>query len=229
MALPAPKLDDRTFQDIVHEARRLINRYCPEWTDHNLSDPGITLIELFAWMMEMLLYRLNRVPERNLITFLDLIGVRLLPPAAAKVDLTFTLTAPRSEPIVIPAGTEVATVRTGTEEAIVFSTDRDLRIVPPTLIYFLSSPDGTTFQDHSDTLVRQMPLIPVFDGPVGPHAGGPVQLFDGRHRHRPDPASSGVGVLGCPGGKLGEGGGRAGYHWRLEPARGSRAAPAVCL
>ncbi len=163
MALPAPKLDDRTFQDIVHEARRLINRYCPEWTDHNLSDPGITLIELFAWMMEMLLYRLNRVPERNLITFLDLIGVRLLPPAAAKVDLTFTLTAPRSEPIVIPAGTEVATVRTGTEEAIVFSTDRDLRIVPPTLIYFLSSPDGTTFQDHSDTLVRQMPLIPVFD------------------------------------------------------------------
>ena len=77
--LPTPNLDDRRFQDIVDEARRLIPRYCPEWTDHNLSDPGITLIELFAWMMDMLLYRLNRVPDKNFVTFLDLIGVRLLP------------------------------------------------------------------------------------------------------------------------------------------------------
>ena len=163
MALPTPKLDDRSFQDIVNEARRMIPRYCPEWTDHNLSDPGITLVELFSWMMEMLLYRLNRVPDKSFITFLDLIGVQLLPPAAARVDLTFTLTAPRTEALVIPGGTEVATVRTGTEEAIVFSTDRDLRIVPPTVVYFLSSPDGAAFQDHSDTLVRPMPLVPVFE------------------------------------------------------------------
>lgn len=162
MALPTPQLDDRTFQDIVNGARRLIPRYCPEWTDHNLSDPGITLIELFAWMMEMLLYRLNRVPEKNFITFLDLIGVQLLPPAAARADLTFTLAAPRPEPVVIPAGTEVATVRTGTQEAIVFSTDHDLRIVQPTPIYFLVSADGKAFQDHSDSLVRTGPLIPVF-------------------------------------------------------------------
>lgn len=163
MALPIPKLDDRTFQDFVNEARRLIPRYCPEWTDHNLSDPGITLIELFAWMMEMMLYRLNRVPDKNFVTFLDLIGVQLLPPAAARVDLTFTLTAPQPEAVVIPAGTEVATVRTGTAEAITFSTDQDLRIVPPTLVYFLSSADGAAFQDHSDTLVRTTPLVPVFE------------------------------------------------------------------
>lgn len=163
MALPTPKLDDRSFQEIVNEARRLIPRYCPEWTDHNLSDPGITLIELFAWMMEMLLYRLNRVPDKNFISFLDLIGVKLLPPAAARADLTFTLTAPQPEPVVIPAGTEVATVRTGTEEAIVFSTDHNLRIVPPTAIYFLTSADGSAFQDHSDSLVRETPLLPVFE------------------------------------------------------------------
>ncbi len=162
MALPTPKLDDRTFQEIVNEARQLIPRYCPEWTDHNLSDPGITLIELFAWMMEMLLYRLNRVPDKNFVTFLDLIGVQLLPPAAARADLTFTLTAPQSEPVIIPAGTEVATVRTGTQEAIVFSTDRDLRVVPPTAIYFMGSADGKAFQDHSDSLVRSGPLIPIF-------------------------------------------------------------------
>ena len=52
MALPAPNLDDRRFQDLVDEAKRLVQRRCPEWTDHNVSDPGVTLIELFAWMTD---------------------------------------------------------------------------------------------------------------------------------------------------------------------------------
>ena len=55
MALPAPNLDDRKFQDIVDQAKRLIPLYCREWTDHNVSDPGVALIELFAWMTDMLL------------------------------------------------------------------------------------------------------------------------------------------------------------------------------
>ena len=38
--IPAPKLDDRTYADIVAEAMRLIPRYCPEWTNHNPSDPA---------------------------------------------------------------------------------------------------------------------------------------------------------------------------------------------
>ena len=64
MPLPEPILDDLRFQrDLVDEARRRIIRYCPEWTDYNVSDPGITLIELFAWMTEMTLFRLNQVPE----------------------------------------------------------------------------------------------------------------------------------------------------------------------
>ena len=63
MALPVPNLDDRKFQDLVDEAKRLIPRYCPEWTNHNVSDPGVALIELFAWMSEMVLFRLNQVPE----------------------------------------------------------------------------------------------------------------------------------------------------------------------
>ena len=55
MPLPEPNLDDLRFQqDLVDEARTRIIRYCPEWTDYNLSDPGITLIELFAWMSEQI-------------------------------------------------------------------------------------------------------------------------------------------------------------------------------
>ena len=84
MALPVANLDDRTFQDIVNEARRRIPQYCPEWTDHNLSDPGITLIELFSWMTEMLIYRMNKVPDKNYVKFLELLGVTLTPARACK-------------------------------------------------------------------------------------------------------------------------------------------------
>ena len=73
--IPAPNLDDRTHADIVEEALRLIPQYCPEWTNHNAADPGITLIELFAWMTEMVVYRLNKVTDKNFLAFLDLMGV----------------------------------------------------------------------------------------------------------------------------------------------------------
>jgi hypothetical protein len=53
MGLPTRNLDDRTFQDIVDEAKKRIAASCPDWTDHNVSDPGITLVELFAWMTDM--------------------------------------------------------------------------------------------------------------------------------------------------------------------------------
>src|SRR5438067_1533374 len=74
MALPLPNLDNRAYADLVEEARALIPTFDPEWTDHNPTDPGITLIELFAWLTEMLIYRTNRVPAQHLITFLKLLN-----------------------------------------------------------------------------------------------------------------------------------------------------------
>jgi hypothetical protein len=72
--IPPPKLDDRTYQDIVEEALRMIPRYAPEWTNHNPSDPGITLVELAAWMTDLLIYRLNQVPDKNYVAFLNLLA-----------------------------------------------------------------------------------------------------------------------------------------------------------
>lgn len=154
MPLPVPDLDDRSFQDLVNEARRRIPLYCPEWTDHNLSDPGITLIELFAWMTEVLIYRLNKVPDKNYVKFLELLGVRLTPAAPASGVVTFRLTAAQEPAVVIPKGTEVATVRTEAQEAIVFATTEDLTITPPVLDYFLLSRDHTQFEDRLP-LMRQ--------------------------------------------------------------------------
>ncbi|MCH8155473.1 MAG: putative baseplate assembly protein, partial [Proteobacteria bacterium] len=88
MFLDVPKLDDRTFEELFREALALVPRYVPEWTDHNLSDPGITMIELFSWMTEMMLYRLNKVPDKNYVKFLELIGVKLAPANPASTEIT---------------------------------------------------------------------------------------------------------------------------------------------
>src|SRR4051812_13733025 len=133
MTLQAPDLDDRRFQDIVDEAKRLIPRYCPEWTNHNLSDPGVALIELFAWMSEMVLFRLNQVPDRFYTKFLELVGIEPFPPSVARTELTFWLSAVLDRPVLVPAGTEVATVTTDVEP-VVFSTVDDLVVAPPNLI-----------------------------------------------------------------------------------------------
>ena len=141
MPLPEPRLDDLRFQqDLVDEARRRIIRYCPEWTDYNLSDPGITLIELFAWMTELLAYRLNRVPEKNYIQFLELLGGQLRPPSSARTALTFWLSTPfpitpeSTTVAVVPQGTEVATQQLDEGEEIIFTTDERLVIAPPRLV-----------------------------------------------------------------------------------------------
>jgi predicted phage baseplate assembly protein len=140
MALPAPNLDDLRFQsDLVDVARRRIIHYCPEWTEYNLSDPGITLIELFAWMTELIVYRLNQVPEKNYIEFLNLLGMQRQPASSARADLTFWLsvslpiTPENEEPVIVPQGIEVVSRGAGAEEQVTFTTDHMLTIVPPRL------------------------------------------------------------------------------------------------
>jgi predicted phage baseplate assembly protein len=142
--LPEITLDDRHFQDIVNEARARIALSCPEWTEHNVSDPGITLIELFAWMTDMLVYRLNRVPDKLHLALLELLGIRLDPPTAASAELRFRLGSPAAEPVAIPAvRTEVGTVRTATEESIVFQTSDAFTIPAITAVAYAVERGGT--------------------------------------------------------------------------------------
>jgi len=76
MPLLVPNIDDRTYDQLVSEARSMIPRYFPDWTDHNASDPGITLLELFAFLLEIAIYQINRVPERTLENFALLVGIK---------------------------------------------------------------------------------------------------------------------------------------------------------
>jgi hypothetical protein len=90
MPLPNPIIDDRSYQQLRDELVRRIPVYTPEWTDFNASDPGVTLIELFAFLGENLLFRFNQIPETTKLAFLKLLQIPLMPavPALGLVDMT---------------------------------------------------------------------------------------------------------------------------------------------
>src|SRR5438876_719721 len=105
MLLPLPNLDDRRWADLFDEGRSLIPVYAPDWTNYNISDPGITLLDLLAWIGEMDIYQLNRIPDRNKLKFLALVGIRPWPPRAARTVLSFTL-KDGSAPLQLPSSAE---------------------------------------------------------------------------------------------------------------------------
>ncbi|CAB4930296.1 MAG: putative baseplate assembly protein [Actinobacteria bacterium] len=150
MTLPAPNLDDRGFQDLVDEAKRLVQLRNPEWTDHNVSDPGVTLIETFAYMTDQLIYRLNRVPDLHYVKFLDLLGEKMIPPAAAVARIEFWLSVAQDVDISIPRGTLVSTVRTGNDRAVTFATIDDFTIPAVDCRQSLTKAVDGGFENHDE-------------------------------------------------------------------------------
>jgi hypothetical protein len=148
MPLPEINLDDRRFEELFIEAKRRIPGYTPEWTDHSESDPGIALTQLFAAFTEMLTWRLNRVPEKNYVKFLELIGIQLNPPTPARADLSFALSAPNPPPkgfVTIAKGTKVALSDAGDGGPVIFETDDNLYAVG-TKLKALQTFDGGHFE-----------------------------------------------------------------------------------
>lgn len=90
MPLNPIQLDDRSFEQLFEEARSRIPVHTPEWTNFNESDPGITIIQLFAFMTDTLLYRSNRIPEANRRKFLTLLGVGLQPATPGRGLVSFS-------------------------------------------------------------------------------------------------------------------------------------------
>ena len=93
MALTLPNLDDRRWGDLVEESRALIPVYGREWTDHNVHDPGITLVELLAYLTEIEIFRVNQIPDSHKRQFLALLGLAPKAPRPARTLLTFGLDA----------------------------------------------------------------------------------------------------------------------------------------
>lgn len=122
-----PSIDDRRFDDIMAEVRTRIARYTPEWTDVNDNDPGIAMVQVFAWLSDMLLYRMGRVPDLAYLKFLQLIGIELNPAEPARAEITFPLAAAAPQPtLVVPARTQVTAESPDGGPPVVFETDRAL-------------------------------------------------------------------------------------------------------
>lgn len=173
--LDSPNLDDRKWQDIVDQAKALIPTYAPEWTDHNPSDLGIALIELFAWLVEGMTYRLNRVPEKNFIEFLNLLGITRDPATPASTFLTYS-SASGTAPLPVLKGSQAATKQTETEAAIVFETDRDLTVLPinlTTALYDFGDGAVEKYQNVTNKLIgsplsgMNIPLQTTYPGDWG--------------------------------------------------------------
>ncbi|MDQ1525026.1 MAG: hypothetical protein QOE47_2950 [Pyrinomonadaceae bacterium] len=107
MPLQIPNLDDRRYQELLDEALARVPVHNPEWTNFNKSDPGVTLIEIFAFLTENLLYRSNQIPERNRRKFLSLLGVPLQSASSAVGLVQFTNERGPAQTITLNDGLEV--------------------------------------------------------------------------------------------------------------------------
>ena len=178
--LPKADLDDRSYSDLLQECLLRIPRYCPEWTNYNPSEPGVTLLESFAWLTDQMLMRFNQVPRRHYIAFLELLGVRLQPPQPATTELTFYLVSELPETYRIPVGAQVATERTANEEAIIFSTSQALDIGQPRVNHLLTA----TTLEATPTVLRDR-FSNYWNRNAAGHWDGPeLSLFD--HQPAPD-------------------------------------------
>ena len=133
MPVQAPKIDDRTFKDILKKAKAIAPFYTPEWDAENENDAGCALVKLFSHMLEAVITRLNKVPRRNFVAFLDMLGIKLLPAQAAKVPLTFKLAQGTEKEILIPARTQAAADETEEHEELPFETEKNLLATPSML------------------------------------------------------------------------------------------------
>ena len=168
MPIPLPNLDTRRWSDLVDEGRALIPRYAPKWTDHNIHDPGVTAIELLAWLAEHVMYRANRVPERHRRKFLALQGYPPRAPRPAAVMLAFTPPAGAPGPINLPAGVVLAAVTPG-RPPLAFRTTRDTLLVN-TRLAAIRTVEGGRVTDHTRVVREGLPL-PLFgaDPPAVAH------------------------------------------------------------
>lgn len=111
MGLFSSDIDERHFDELMGAAREHIRARCPAWTDLSEGDPGIVLLEVYAHLTELMIHRLNRLPEKAYAEFLMLMGVKRLPSVAAEVMLEFSVAEELPAAVEIPPGTEVATER----------------------------------------------------------------------------------------------------------------------
>ena len=149
MPLIPPALDDRSYGDLVQEMLASIPAHTPEWTSQQTGDPGRTLIELFAWLADTILYRANLIPERQRIAFLRLLGQPLLPASAASGIISVTADTATTNSVLVAQG---APLNSG---ALAFETLDEVDVLPVSAQAYIKAPL---------TLDQQASALPLLTG-----------------------------------------------------------------
>ncbi|KYC36094.1 hypothetical protein WA1_40865 [Scytonema hofmannii PCC 7110] len=153
--MPAsPKIDNRNFETILQEIRKLIPFYTPEWIVSDDKDSGSALLKIFAHMFTGTLHQFNLVPEKNFIAFLDMLGVKLLPAAQSRAPVTFKLSDGVRTTVLIPAKTQMTAQSRGGGDPIVFETERNIVATPAKLVdlYSVNNKEDDIFLAPPDFL-----------------------------------------------------------------------------
>ncbi|MBD2503801.1 putative baseplate assembly protein [Anabaena azotica] len=157
MMEPAPKIDERTAADIAQQVQLLLKTYLKDYTTSiSGSETGMNkaLISIFARYAEIIIQRLNKAPEKNLLAFLKLLGASQLPPQPARVPLTFFLTKGSLTDAIVQAGTQVAKPpNKGEQDPVIFETERELVVTAGELAsLFVVAPQQDTWSDRRNWL-----------------------------------------------------------------------------
>lgn len=182
MPLPVPDLDTRDFRSLMEEARARIPAFTPEWTNFNESDPGVALVELQAWLTEVLLFQLNRLPDMAYVRFLNMIGTTPEPARAARAELKFRFAELKraGDPltILVPKGAQVGVKDPALSQPIVFETDETLRGLNATIAALIVPGTGTDWAlaGSYDADAAELSLLRPFR-PFG--AAGAGEMFVG--------------------------------------------------
>jgi hypothetical protein len=155
MPLPKPVLDNRTYDQLVAESRAQIPRLCPQWTDHNASDPGITLVDLVAWLTEQNIYRFDRPSDETLRAFVRLAGIEPRPPTVARTVVSLGNLKPAG--VALPPRNQLAS-----SAAELFETTSAVFASPATLVALASG--ATTLVDVTNDNMTLTAFAP-----FGPH------------------------------------------------------------
>jgi hypothetical protein len=147
-----PLIDTRTGEQIVGQGKTLATEYTPDWIPRE-GDRGLALLSLFGRLMEIVISRLNRVPERNFLAFLDAAGISLLPPKAARAPVRFVAAEGAPDDGIAPAGTQIATAPPSGQEPATFETEKSLVVHRSRLLHlFTLDPAGDKYDDRADVL-----------------------------------------------------------------------------
>ncbi|MFB6247928.1 MAG: hypothetical protein ABEL97_05090 [Salinibacter sp.] len=184
MSLPEPTIDDRDYEEILDEALSRIPAHNPDWTNFNESDPGVTMLQVISFVVESMLYRANRVPERNRLKFLKLLGIERQPATVAEGLVQFSRPRGPVKAETVPSETEV---RAG---SVPFRTTNAVEVLPVEgRVYYKKRREKSTVEAGTEAYYEQLFADAGAPGPTAfsfyeaarlspPSPGAPLPVVD---------------------------------------------------